>query len=204
MPIYLVRWPDLTASLVRAVDEDELVDILDQEANPEGCEWSVYDGPLFINITLPAEWSIKDDLPGEPIAPEQVVVGDVTGMADSHILDSVELSFVGDDGFDAGMEILRKAFPRVYEAHEKLLVSKDGLTSEGAIPEAQLRKALHGELARLLGWSWREAQLSRKTDLISALARELDMPVEQVRKRAQQAFEQTLDEENDPDPSGDK
>jgi len=60
MPIYLVRWPDLAASLVRAQDDDELIDILDQVANPEGCEWSVYDGPLFIDFQLPVEWSIRE------------------------------------------------------------------------------------------------------------------------------------------------
>ena len=36
MPIYLVRWPDLSASLVRARHEDDLIDTLDQVANPEG------------------------------------------------------------------------------------------------------------------------------------------------------------------------
>jgi hypothetical protein len=36
MPIYLVRWPDLSAALVKASLEDELVEILDELANPEG------------------------------------------------------------------------------------------------------------------------------------------------------------------------
>jgi hypothetical protein len=49
MPIYLVRWPDLSASLVRAQHEDDLIDTLDQVANPDGCEWAVYKGPLFID-----------------------------------------------------------------------------------------------------------------------------------------------------------
>ena len=37
MPIYLVRWPDLSAALVKAGSEEELLDTLDQVANPKGC-----------------------------------------------------------------------------------------------------------------------------------------------------------------------
>ena len=44
MPIYLVRWPDFSASLVRVRDEDDLIDALDQVVNPEGCEWSIHKG----------------------------------------------------------------------------------------------------------------------------------------------------------------
>ena len=45
MPIYLVRWPDLSASLVRARHEADLIDALDGVGNSDGCEWSVYEGP---------------------------------------------------------------------------------------------------------------------------------------------------------------
>jgi hypothetical protein len=65
MPIYLVRWPDLSASLVRAPSEEHLLDILDQTANPEGCEWEEYDGPLAIDFRLPAEWHIRDERAGD-------------------------------------------------------------------------------------------------------------------------------------------
>jgi hypothetical protein len=53
MPIYLVRWASFTASLVRARNEAELLDILDQEADPGGCTYEVYRGPLFIDFALP-------------------------------------------------------------------------------------------------------------------------------------------------------
>lgn len=73
MPIYVVRWPDLSASLVRAHDEEDLLDILDQVANPDGCQWSVYEGPLFIDFRLPVEWSVRDGLPEQPILRDQVI-----------------------------------------------------------------------------------------------------------------------------------
>lgn len=45
MPLYLVRWPGLVAAFINAADEDDLQDVLDEAANPEGCTWSEYDGP---------------------------------------------------------------------------------------------------------------------------------------------------------------
>ena len=112
MPIYLVRWPDLTASLVRAPDEEHLLDILDQVANPEGCEWSVYEGPLFIDFRLPAKWSIRDKCPGEPVAPNQVVVENVGPMADEPLVEAVKVSIAaGDEGDFMWEAILKKAFP---------------------------------------------------------------------------------------------
>ena len=54
MPIYLVRWPDLSAALVKASSEDELVEILEEVANPDGCTWSVYLGPLFLEFGVVA------------------------------------------------------------------------------------------------------------------------------------------------------
>jgi len=47
MPLYLVRWPTLTASLVQADDEDELLDILDQDDDPGGCTYPEQDFEAF-------------------------------------------------------------------------------------------------------------------------------------------------------------
>ena len=187
MPIYLVRWPDLSASLVRARDEDDLTDTLDQVANPDGCEWSFYEGPLFIDFRLPAAWRIEDERPGEPVAPEQVVVGDVGRLATEHVVDALELSLAGEDGHDTAMAILRSAFPAVHAAIERLYDLDEDLASEGVVPEAEIREALRGELVRRLQWSWRQAQLLKKADALSALARQMDSPVSLVRKYAELA-----------------
>ena len=187
MPIYLVRWPDLSASLVRARDEDDLTDILDQVANPDGCEWSIYEGPLFIDFRLPAAWRIEDERPGEPVAPEQVVVGDVGRLATEDVVDALELSLAGEDGHDTAMAILRSAFPAVHAAIEKLYARDEELADEGVVPEAEIREALRGELVRRLQWSWRQAQLLKKDDVLSALARQMDSPLSLVRKYAELA-----------------
>jgi len=204
MPIYLVRWPDLTASLVRAENEDHLLDILDQEANPEGCEWSMYKGPLAINFRLPAEWSIRDERPGVAIAPEQVEVSDVGAMANRSVVEAMEVSFaVGDDGADTGIAILKKAFPAMHAAIERSLKTEEGADNPGALPEAELRRALHEELARMLKASWRRAQVKKRTDPVGKLAQEMDLPVRLARKYAEiAAGEQEDGDGEDPTPRG--
>ena len=190
MPIYIVRWPDLSASLVRAGSEEELPVILDQLANPEGCEWSPYDGPLFINFRLPAEWSIRDERPGQPVAPDQIIIGDVGPMAHGHVAETMELSLAeGDYGLDTGTAVLRLAFPKIHAAIERLWESDKGVECEGVLPETDLREALHAELARFLQVSWRCAQLERKTAKVSTIAQGLDMPASLVRKCVEDAQE---------------
>jgi hypothetical protein len=34
---------------------------VDQVANPDGCEWAVYQGPLFFDFRLPAQWRIAEE-----------------------------------------------------------------------------------------------------------------------------------------------
>jgi len=199
MPIYVVRWPGLVASLVRAEDEEQLLDILDQVGNADDCEWSVYEGPLFLHFELPAKSSCKDERPGEPVAPEQVVVEDVGPMAERHVVDTMEMSLAEcDEGHDTGMAILEKAFPNLHAAIERLVATDDGAEREGVLSEPELRKALHAELARLLKASWRQAQLERKTDAVSTLAREMDLSVALARQYAELAQEAPQGDDDDP------
>jgi hypothetical protein len=202
MPTYLVRWPDLSASLVRASSEEELLDILDHVANPEGCEWSVYEGPLFIDFRLPVEWSVRDTRTGEPVGPEQVVIDDVSRMATEPVVETMEVSLAGgDEGFDTGAEVIRLAFPEIHAAVEDLYKGDESLERGGVLPEADLRKALHRELARFLRSSWRQAQLQKKDDPISSVARDMDLPVTLVRKYAEIASKQKTGDGDESDPS---
>ncbi len=202
MPIYLVRWPDLSASLVRASSEEELLDVLDQVANPEGCEWWVYEGPLFIDFRLPVEWSVRDAGTREPVAPEQVVIDDVSRMATEPVVETMEVSLAdGDEGFDTGAEVIRLAFPEIHAAVENLYEGDEALEREGVLPEADLRKALHRELARFLRSSWRQAQLQKKDDPISYVALEIYLQVTLARKFAAIASKRKTGDGDEPDPS---
>jgi hypothetical protein len=46
--------------LLQAEGEEHLLDIFDQVGNADDCEWSVYDGPLFIDFRLPVQWSVEN------------------------------------------------------------------------------------------------------------------------------------------------
>lgn len=185
MPIYLVRWPSLSASLVRADDEEHLMFILDQSSNPDGCAWWVYDGPLAIDVELPVRWHVRDERSGEPVTPAQVAVEDIGPMAREHVVDTLQLSLAsGDEGSDTAEAILDKAFP-VLQATLDEFRSRDEAEERDFIPpEAEIHEALHAELARLLTASWRRAQVEKGKDPISQLARYMDMPVELARALA--------------------
>jgi hypothetical protein len=115
MPIYLVRWPDLSAALVRAGSEDELIEILDEVANPDGCTWSVYRGPLLLEFSLPVRFEVKErDRRVGPIPPEDIVVEDVSGLLEGAFLE-VEIAGA-DTGGEMSDAIEKKAFPHVFEA----------------------------------------------------------------------------------------
>ena len=172
MPIFLVRWPDLSAALVKAGSEDELIDVLDEIANPEGCTWSVYRGPLFIEFSLPVRFQVTDR--GEragPIRPGDVVVEDVSGLRKAEPL---EVSLAeGDTGGDMCRAIEKKAFPHVFRArHDRNDEPSD----------AELRQAVEAELQTLVRASWRREQVRRREDPESKLAAEMDAPVRLVRR----------------------
>src|SRR5438093_5916495 len=118
MPIVMVRWPDLSASLVQAEGEEHLLDILDQVGNADNCEWSIYDVPLFIDFRLAVQWLIE-----EPAAiqgnPRRVVIGDIGELAGGNIIENMQLSLAeGDDGYETGAAVLRLAFPKLHAAME--------------------------------------------------------------------------------------
>lgn len=67
----------MSASLVSARDEDDLLDTLDQVADSEGASWSVYRGPVWVDFDVPAEYRIDEKAPGEPLRPDEIIVEDV-------------------------------------------------------------------------------------------------------------------------------
>ena len=181
MPLYVVRWPNLSASFVQAEGDEDLLNILDQVGNADDCEWSLYRGPLFIDFRLPVAWNIRNDRFGVPLKPQQVVIGDVSGIRS--IVEALQVSLAeGDDGYETGAELLRLAFPKLHAAIEKSYEAEEPEGLEGGLPEAKLRKALHAELERFIQASWRRAQLQNKSDAVSQLALEMDLSVQLARK----------------------
>lgn len=50
MTLYLVKWDDGSSALISAHGEDDLVDILDQLADPAAASWQAYEGPLWLEF----------------------------------------------------------------------------------------------------------------------------------------------------------
>lgn len=104
MPLYLVRWPTLVASIVRADDEDHLTDILDEVASPTEAVWAEYDGPLWVDVALPidarseqGEWQLSGI---EQAAKRPQLGAEVRGEE-------------GDTSFDMVETVLAMAFPHL-------------------------------------------------------------------------------------------
>ena len=156
MPIYLVRWPGLVASLVSAHDEDELQDILDEVENPQGCTWSVYRGPLFFELRLNAEFEIDgaDERGDRPLRPEQIRVGDVAPLRRRELLTArvPDHSDASDEMVDA---VLRTAFPVVHAVLDN---------DDEDITDAAVRGAVRVELDKLVQATWQHEQTKRRTD----------------------------------------
>jgi hypothetical protein len=168
MPLYLVRWPEMTASLVSARDEDDLLDTLDQVADSEGASWTVYRGPVWIDFEVPAKYRIDEKAPDEPLRPDEIVVEDVEKVE----MGTFELSSPGcDHTSDMHERITKRAFPTLYRA---LYGRGEGLT------EDELKEAVHDELQQLVSADWRQAAREKRTDLIGQIAQQMRAPVRQI------------------------
>lgn len=59
----MVRWPDLSVSIIQADDEDHLQQLLDHVADPRLAVWVEYDGPLWFefapNVGLKRNGDVK-------------------------------------------------------------------------------------------------------------------------------------------------
>lgn len=162
MPLYLVRWPELVAALVSVPDEETLLDILDETANPEGCTWSVYRGPICIEFSLNADVAVAEtDVPRDrPLSPEHVRLGDVSSICDRDVM----RARIPSDSETAGAmvaAITRKAFPLLHDVVD---------TSHETLPEEDVRQALRGELDALVRASWQHEQTKRRPDQDSRVA----------------------------------
>jgi hypothetical protein len=168
MPLYLVRWPGMSASLVSARDEEDLLDTLDQVDDSEGASWSVYRGPVWIDFDVPAKYRIDEKAPNEPLRPDEIVVEDVEKVE----IGAFELSTPGcDHGSEMHERITKLAFPRL---HRVLYAREEEPT------EAEVKEAVHAELERLVNADWRRSARGKRTDLIGQIAEQMRAPVGQI------------------------
>ncbi|MEQ9323431.1 MAG: hypothetical protein RIF41_29980 [Polyangiaceae bacterium] len=142
MPLYLVRWPTLVASIVRADDEDHLTDILDEVSSPGDAVWTEYRGPLWVDVPLGIKARFEDDdwsLEGMEQAAKDPLLGAK--------LDS-ESSDTSSEMFDA---ILGTAFPHLFKLIEAQL-DGEGPNADDVRHAAMLDLWVHRGSGELPGW----------------------------------------------------
>lgn len=174
MTLYLVRWPDLSCTLVTACDEDHLIYLLDEVGNPVGCRWTEYDGPVFIDFHLPVRITIDwPEQAGRPLSPEDIQIEELELLA-RHEDIQAEVG-AGDTAGEMLETIMKFAFPATakmyYDAPDEVL------------DESQLRDALRADLMLLAESSWRRAHTERtaRDDSAAKLAVDMDAPMELVK-----------------------
>ncbi len=175
MTLYLVRWPDLSCTLVTARDEDQLVYLLDEVRNPVGCRWTEYHGPLFIDFHLPVRITIDwPEQAGRPLSPDAVQIEDLDLLAQREGIQA-EVG-EGDTAGEMLETIMRFAFPATAELYCDAF--------EEDLDESQLRDALRADLMLLAESSWRQAHAERtaRDDPLAKLAVEMDAPMELVKQ----------------------
>ena len=170
MALYLVRWPDLSCTLVTAHDEDHLGYLLDEVGNPEGCRWTEYDGPVFIDFHLPVRITIDwPEQAGRPLSPEAVQIEDLDGLAQREGIQA------DVDAGDTAGEMLKAIMKFAFPATANVYYNAPG----EVLDESELRDALIADLILLAESSWRRAHTERnaRDDPVAKLAVEMDAPM---------------------------
>lgn len=174
MPLYVVRWPNLTAAIVRASDEEDLLDKLDEQGNAESCRIQRYNGPLFIDFTLPAELETTqpEGHQGLPSS-EHIRIKSVQRVLDA---DSCGLAVSAGDcetGHAMCEAVTQFAFPNTYR-----VISK----GENHQPLETLAAAVRQDAMELVRAAWRWEHTKRATDPASRLAVACDLPTKLAKK----------------------
>lgn len=194
MPIDLVRWHDLTASLVRATDEASLVDTLDEVGDPGAASWEEYQGPLWIDLETPFEFRVEGENEGEPFDPAKIDVelpedlADVLDMSDRLL--TAHLGGAGTRFFMTRM-LLRRLYPQLWSLIselDKLRVDEEPLPPPAELT-ARTQAAIRKELEPLIQYSWRRASSDRNDPVMAALG--VTVPIGPLR-----------DDDNDDDDDG--
>ena len=181
-PVYLVRWPNLSACLVRAHDEHHLKHMLDELADPGSCKWQIYDGPIWVEFDLPVTVGHRDANSESPASRTDLQLDHVEALLkdDYELTPSIPGCDTGGEMHDA---ILGAAFPAT---HARLRVWQRGQDDfdDSAPMQAtddvleDLRGALLDDLKLYLETGWRIQQVKRraaKGDVSAALMAQMGL-----------------------------
>lgn len=82
MPLYMVRSPHLTVSIISAVDEDDLRLQLDEVADPALFTWQEYQGPLWVDFEPAVRFVAKFRDDNRPMASDEFELDGIKELAE--------------------------------------------------------------------------------------------------------------------------
>lgn len=168
MPLYLVRWPTLVASIIKAESEADLQIILDETGDTVGCSWEVYRGPLALDFKVTLDVQIEHRAEGMPLSPGHIKV---TGDTRAFLERPIEIVRPGGDTDGEMMDtVFERMFPDLHQAWwDQSLRWED----KKRLSHVAMRKAAAKELLRMVQASWQQEQRERRGDFYSVLASEM-------------------------------
>lgn len=167
MPLYVVRWPAFNVSLVRARNEEELIDTLDEVCDPGACRWAVYKGPVFIDFDLPVKPKWDEDAPS-PLNDAGVELEGVEDLETDGDIFNLSVPD-GDAASEMKRAIGRWAFPHLMRTIEE--------AGEFRPKKKALVKALRAEVREMIQYNWRTAQRDRRGDRETGILMALGLTV---------------------------
>jgi hypothetical protein len=175
VPLYIVRWQNVSAALIQAQDEDDLLDTLDEMSSPAGCRWEEYTGPVHIEFDLPITFAERK--PGRSLA-DLSITALPKAFFEGAGMWAMDISIPGTDtGANFMSAIAEFAFPNLEKA----------LGSEEYPAEKKLKAAAVKDLDVYVQANWQHDQLRRSTDPAAQMALQLGTSkawVESVQRRA--------------------
>jgi hypothetical protein len=139
--------------------------ILDEIGDPSDIKVWHYEGPLFIDLTLPTDRPTPIKAGSQekttPLTPADIEIGDVEQIA------QMEAPRIAIAPADTGAEMIRaiiaKAFPNLYKA---IYVDPE-LDDEGELVVDSIREAVRQEAMLIVEASWRQAGLLRSGNRVN-------------------------------------
>jgi hypothetical protein len=196
VPLYIVRWPNLTVSIVRADDEQDLIDTLDEVDDPGCAQWEEYDGPLWVEFASPFDVKTEGAEEDAPLRPQDLEVSIPPHLLEPKMYpgDILVPATSDSDTYDEmTREIVDRLFPHLSAVLNDVADAQfDGRPLARSDAKKQLRDALSRELEPLLKYSWRRQAVQRKGGVMARV--DVTIPTSPLREHSDKAGDDDTDE----------
>lgn len=158
MPLYVVRWPHLRASLIKARDPADLACIVDEVGEFAECTWWEYRGPLWIDFEPPVKFVAKFRDDNLPMQHDEFALHGVAEYAAACESDETGPLRYNEGPADTGAEMRRQIMLKAFPTLGEFWARWDGASE---LHPSELEQALRADLHRLMQLDWKDAAEKR-------------------------------------------